>query len=413
MLTTFTYFIISFLIGLLIGIERERNQTNGIQTCGVRTFILFSMMGTIAATINQIGITLIISLFVFGIILLVYYRSTELRRKNVDIGITTEIAAGIVFCLGYMIPEASLLAITLSAFVLLVLFERQRLHQLARKKFQPHEIETVIILIIFTLGIIPLLPNKTIDPWNLFNPRNFGILMVTIAGIQFAGYIAIRLFGQKLGMVITGFLGGLVSSTAVFANLRQTLSVHPSYKLSIIASSIFAVLAMIIEVMAIVLVASPALLFLIIKPILVMGMMCIFIGMILLSIQKTKTQPYSSSLSNPLNLKSILYTSIFIAFTLILIALAKRFVGNNAIMVISFLGGLFEIHGISLATSLLYLNHNVTGLMASEILYTALFASFVSKFFLLFSLTPLRFALQTSIFLLVILGSGVLTFWLF
>lgn len=411
MLEILLSFIISLLIGLLIGLEREHNHAERVQPIGVRTFILFALLGTLASTLNQLPLTLLISMFIFSITLLGYLRSTEITRKKVDVGITTEVAAAIVFCLGYMVPFTNLIAITVSAFVLLVLVERQRLHKLARKKFKPHEIETTIILVIFALGILPILPNRTIDPWGLFNPRNFGTLIVTIAAIQFAGYISIRLFGERFGIAIMGFLGGLVSSTAVFASLANTLPSHPKFTLAIIASAILATLAMLIEIMAIILVASPTLLIYIIYPILAMALVSIIFSIILLHYQKIKghTAPL---VSNPFNLLSILRTSIFIAVTLIFVAIAKRFIGTKGVLFISFLGGLFEIHGISLATALLYLDQHLTINTARSVLYTAIFATFVSKFFLLGSLTPTRFAMQTSLFLLVILISGGVTYWI-
>lgn len=404
-------FVISLLIGLLIGLEREHSHAEGIQPIGVRTFILFALLGTIAATLNQVSFTILISLFVFSIILFGYLRSTELTRKKINVGITTEISAAIVFCLGYLVPSANLIAIIISAFVLLVLVERQRLHRLARRKFKPHEIEITIILVIIALGVLPILPNHTIDPWDLFNPRNFGTLIVTIAAIQFVGYISIRLFGERFGIAITGFLGGLVSSTIVFANLAETLRSYPKFRLAIFASAILATLAMLLEITAIILVASSSLLFYIIKPILVMILISIFFASILLHYQAKKGDT-TSLVSNPLNLLSIFRTSIFLAVTLIFVAIAKRFVGAEGVLIISFLGGLFEIHGISLATALLYLNHEMTANMAGSVLYAAILASFVSKFFLLWSLAPTRFALQTSLFLLGILVSGGITYFL-
>jgi hypothetical protein len=223
MVETLLFFTISFLIGLLIGIERERSHAEGLTVIGVRTFMLFSILGTLAATLNQLPLTMAISLFVFGIILLSYVRSIIKGEADNSNGITTEISAAIIYCLGYLIPTAALVAITISAIVLLILYERKRLHKLARKKFKPHEIEAAIILIIFALGILPILPSHTIDPWGLFNPRNFGVLIATIAAIQFGGYVAIRLFGERFGMAAMGFSGGLVSSTAFFATLPSTL----------------------------------------------------------------------------------------------------------------------------------------------------------------------------------------------
>lgn len=411
MLTILVSFAISLLIGLLIGIEREHSHAEGVQAIGVRTFILFSILGTLVATLNNLAVTITSSAFVFSIILFGYLRSTASTRKRTDIGITTEVSAAIVFCLGYLVPSANLIAITISAFILLVLVERQRLHLLARKKFKPHEIETTIILVIFALGILPILPNRTIDPWDLFNPRNFGTLIVTIAAIQFVGYISIRLFGERFGTAIMGFLGGLISSTAVFANLGHTLRSHPKFTLAIIASAILATLAMLAELITILLVASPTLLFFIIKPILVMSSISVIFVIILLHYQKGKTHT-ATLVSNPLNLWLVLRTSIFIALTLILIAIAKRYVSTEGVLFISFLGGLFEIHGITLATALLYLDQHLTINTAKLVLYMALLASFISKFFLLWTLTPARFALSTSLFLIGILASGGLTYWL-
>jgi uncharacterized membrane protein (DUF4010 family) len=270
--------------------------------------------------------------------------------------------------------------------------------------------EAAIILIVFALGILPILPNQTIDPWHLFNPRNFGILIATIAAIQFGGYISIHLFGERFGMALTGFLGGLVSSTIVFATLPSILRTHPHSIPAIIASAILATLAMLVDIIIIIFVASPTLLSYIIWPMVTMFAVGAISTMILLHYQKIKKH-IRPSLSNPLQPLSILRTSIFIGLILILIAIAKRYMGTKGILFISFLGGLFEIHGISLATALLYLGDQLKINDARLVLYIAILASFVSKFLLLWGFTPYRFALQTSLFLLVILVSGGVIYW--
>src|SRR5579871_1837762 len=220
-------FAISLVIGLLIGLEREHSHPKGIKAMGVRTFVLFALLGTLAAKLDDPALAISISAFVFAIIILGYLRTTTLTLKYPDMGITTEVSAGIVFCLGFIVLHAPLVASILGAIVLLVLLERRRLHKFARKKLMPHEIEAAVILFIFMLGVLPSLPDRTIDPWNLFNPRNFGILMTMIAVIQFGGYLSIRLFGDRLGMAVTGILGGFISSTAVFTTLPKMLRDHP------------------------------------------------------------------------------------------------------------------------------------------------------------------------------------------
>ncbi len=407
MLKTLMSLTISLLIGLLIGIERERSHPEGIQFIGVRTFTLLSILGNLVATLNQVVLTFTVSAFVFGLLGLNYFRYTFNQKQMVDSGMVTNLSAGIIFCLGYMVTVSPLAAVTLSAIILLVLIERKRLHYLARKKFKPHEMETAIILIIFTLGILPLLPNRTIDPWQLFNPRNFGLLMATIAGIQFAGYVSTHLFGERLGIALTGFCGGLVSSTAIFVLLPNTIKQHPQSIHATTASGILATVAMLVSIILIIMVASPTLLNVIIWPIMTMIVLgLIFTGVLLhYQVGPKKSPP---SLSQFLNIFSIVRTSLFIGIVLLLVAIAKHYISTQGIIWLSFLGGLVEIQGVSLATGLLFLEHQLSKGDAGLILAAAVLASFLSKFILLWKLTPYPFAMQMSAFLLaMLLGGGV------
>lgn len=97
---------------------------------------------------------------------------------------------------------------------------------------------------------------------------------------------------------------------------------------------------------------------------------------------------------------------------LIMIAIAQRYLSTKSVLLISFFGGLIEIHGISLATALLYLEKQMQLNDAKQVLFVAILASFVSKLILLWSLTPYRFALQLSLYLLVLMFSGGLVYWL-
>lgn len=409
MLEQLLSFTISLLIGLLIGIERERSHPEGSQFIGVRTFTLLSMFGTLVAILHQSSITIAVSIFVVGILLLNYYQSIIKHKKKNNVEILTEITACFIFCLGYLVPTSPLLAVTLSSIVLLVLIERQRLHTLAREKFKPHEMETLIVLVIFTLGILPLLPDFTIDPWHLFNPKELGLLIVTIAALQLGGYVTIHLFGERLGIPLTGFMGGLVSSTVVFAQMKDILKQHPQSERAILSSGLFATVAMLIDVMIIILVASPPLMIFIFWPIIAMICMGLLLALGLLYLQKETRNDVSLSVM-PLNLLSLLRTSLFIGALFLIIAMARKLISIKGILLLSFLGGLVEIHGISLATALLYLGKQMQAIDARLVLYVAILASFVSKIILLWSLMPIRFAFKATLLLLLMLGSGALFF---
>src|SRR3990167_812809 len=412
MLNHLLYFIISCIIGLLIGIERERSHAEGVQAIGIRSFILFALLGTLAAVINHNSLTIVISIFVFGAILLSYIKSTQFKRKLMDVGITTEISAGITFGLGFITLNHPLVAIFLSALVLLILLKRERLHFFSRNQLKTYEIEVIALLIILCTGIIPLLPNHTIDPWQLFNPKKFFILLAIIILIQFGSYLSVRIFGQRLGMAITCFLGGLISSTIIFLNLKQLLNRYPNSQLPALTTAIYAITATLIELLVILFSASSQFAYNVFIPVITMIITSLIIGGLLTKFIPKKSNPLSVNKLNPINLLAILYMVGFISLLLVIMSLVEHFIGGKGVLFASFLGGLFELHGITLATALLYVENQLSLTLAAQALYIAITASFLSKLFLLWILTSYRFAFYSSCLLLIILLSGFISYWL-
>jgi uncharacterized membrane protein (DUF4010 family) len=91
--------------------------------------------------------------------------------------------------------------------------------------------------------ILPILPNRGYGPWETLNPRQIWLIVVLVAGLSFAGFVAVRLLGEKRGLAITGAAGGLVSSTAVSVSMadrsRETPSLaRPAAAATILASAI-------------------------------------------------------------------------------------------------------------------------------------------------------------------------------
>jgi uncharacterized membrane protein (DUF4010 family) len=66
-----------------------------------------------------------------------------------------------------------------------------------------------------TAIVLPLLPNRTVDPWGGVNPWEIWLFTVLTAAIFYGGYIAVRLLGPGKGVLVSGVAGALVSSTSV------------------------------------------------------------------------------------------------------------------------------------------------------------------------------------------------------
>ncbi len=137
------------------------------------------------------------------------------RVQPEALGLTTEAGAlcvcllGEVTMLGY--PE---LAVGLGIVATAVLAYKEPMHGLV-SKLGRDDIYAGLRLLIASFIVLPLIPNRTVDPWNALNPYNLWLLVILISALSLAGYIATRWLGPGRGTALTGLTGGLVSSTAV------------------------------------------------------------------------------------------------------------------------------------------------------------------------------------------------------
>lgn len=410
MLTSIRAFTLSLLIGLLIGIERERSHPEGLQAMGVRTFMLIALLGAIAAQIQQIYISVTISLFTLGAILLGYISSLKQPSKISNIGLTTELSAGFVFCLGYFTYYHPTLALLLSSIVLLILSERRLLHHFTRAQIKPAELQATGLVILIIVSALLLLPNKTIDPWGLFNPKYWGLVIAIITGMQFMSYVIIRLLSNRLGVSLLGFLGGLVSSTAVFATLPKLAAEQRHDLASVLSIAILATLATLTQLFVILLLFAPSLCTNLIWPI--ASAMVAGIIMVLIIFHKNPSTSKLIIPKNPLDFKAVLLLSLFISVIFIISALVKQHFGNHTLNVVSFMGGLLELHGTSMVSATLFNNQQLSLSAAEANILLAILGSFVSKFALLWSTMRNRFSLLCSLCLLLIILAGFAGWWL-
>jgi uncharacterized membrane protein (DUF4010 family) len=73
---------------------------------------------------------------------------------------------------------------------------------------------SVLQFLVVTFIVLPILPDRTFGPYAVLNPHHVWLMVVLIAGIGLASYVALRVAGTRGGTILAGILGGLVSSTA-------------------------------------------------------------------------------------------------------------------------------------------------------------------------------------------------------
>lgn len=224
---------VALAIGLVVGTERawrERDETSGSRTAGIRTFALIGLFGGVSAALSQ---SLESSAFLIAsgaalTAIFAAFKYREMVREN-DYSITSLIAAMLVFALGALavagepgvagaggIATAGLLAL------------REVLHRAVQRLTWP-ELRSALLLLSMSVIVLPLLPDRTLDPFDSINPHQIWIFMVLTATISFAGYAAVKIAGPEKGILISALGGALVSSTAVtLALARRSSSGEPA-----------------------------------------------------------------------------------------------------------------------------------------------------------------------------------------
>ncbi|MDG0818171.1 MgtC/SapB family protein [Bdellovibrio svalbardensis] len=369
---------LGLLIGLIIGMERERSQGSDMQTFGVRTMALIGFLGAFAGS----GVSAIYSglttLFVLIMIVLGYWRST--KNAGSDFGLTTEVSAFCVFVLGSISVNQPIVACVFGAFILALLAGRVWLHKLTRERISQREADALISLIVFGAGVLPLLPQNPVDPWDMFVPFKLGSIIFALALVQFSSYVLLKVFGERTGIILGGFLAGLVSSTAAFANISQDLSKGSNQSLSShLCYGLMAIAATTFLSAAILLAGSSGLAHALVWSFIsVFATLIALVGVGMFWAQK-KTDRQSRQTKDPLNWKSQFAFALVLFVIIALTKVSVKFLGPQALFLVSFISGLFELQGVTFALSE---TKNFTQELASA-MALAYCASVLSKMFLI------------------------------
>ncbi|QUE74498.1 MgtC/SapB family protein [Stutzerimonas stutzeri] len=341
-------------VGLLIGTERSwsgRGNTDGMEElAGIRTFGLCGLLGGLAAlSAGHFGALAWIAVFVVLALLTIAGYLIE-SRSNADYGMTTEVALLLTFLLGSLaVVESRLLAASLAVVVALLLSLKARLHG-ALRKLSEAELSGALKLLFISVVLLPALPNEGYGPWQAFNPYTTWWMVVLIAGIGFAAYVAIRLLGTRHGLLVTALLGGIVSSTAMTITLARldAEKLRPALAAGLLATSALMFPRVLLEVGLINRELLPSLL----APMLTAG--SIYAGGAFFYYLRAAQQPENAAeppLKNPFELGPALRFGGLLVVILFVVEGARRLLGDTGIYLVSLLSGLTDVDAITLSLS--------------------------------------------------------------
>jgi uncharacterized membrane protein (DUF4010 family) len=349
-------FAIAILIGALVGIEREKRRETEETIGGIRTFILLAMLGAVGGFLSQQFDTIwpLVVIVALGALTVVAGFLIDADERKGQIGLITELAAIVVTALaGLATLGQPALAVCLGIVVAALLAYKQPLHGLI-DKIGWDDLFAGLRLLIASFIILPLLPDRTVDPWDALNPRKLWLLVVLISGLSMIGYVATRWLGPGRGTVITGLAGGLVSSTAAtLAFSRQSKeSEEPAAARMLAVGTLIAWMVMFVRVMVISFAIYPALLSELAVPMSVMALMCLACAGVLFLRRRPDGSGSKSGeipVSTPFTLTQAAKFGLLFAVILLVVEIVGDLDLKGGLYVVAGLAGLTDVDAITLS----------------------------------------------------------------
>lgn len=215
--------LIAALGGAAVGLERQWSGHAvgpSARFAGIRTFTMLGAVGGLSGWLWTAGITVPAAILLGGGVAVVVAAYAAASRQDID-G-TTEVAALIVLAAGMLAGMGSIrIASGIIALLTLLLVEKSRLHAMVQR-IDDVGLRSGVRFAVMALVILPVLPEGPYGPLGGIRPRELWALVLFFSGLSFAGYVARRIVGPGRGYLVTGLLGGLVSSTNVTFTFART-----------------------------------------------------------------------------------------------------------------------------------------------------------------------------------------------
>lgn len=366
-------FLTSLAVGLLIGLERERNPS---AKAGLRTFALVAMFGTLTALLStKTGSSWLIAAGLLAIAVMIVAAYFNTPNAANDPGTTTVIALLLSYGLGAMIwLGLAKLAVMLAIGITALLYLKPELRGFTQK-LSRHDLLAVLQFSVLTFIVLPILPDHSYGPYGAVNPYQAWLMVVLISGISLAGYAALYAVGTRYGALLLGFFGGLASSTAttmIYAKHGKNNQAMLNLAASVIVIASLVVIIRLMVVSSVLAYGTLPGLF----PVLSGGLL---FGLLSVLYHRRKMRDTTDlkipKTSNPAELHSALSFGVLYVVVLLVAAWMKDVAGSQGLYMVALISGLTDVDAITLSSLRLY---NL-GQLSEHQTVTAISIAFVSN----------------------------------
>jgi uncharacterized membrane protein (DUF4010 family) len=340
---------------LLIGLERgwqTREETDHQRTAGLRTFTLTGLLGGICGLMSAVSSPFVLAagLLAFTGALTIFSLLEATAEKNFSV---TGVVAGILtFVLGAYATlgnETAAVAAAVAMAILLAL--REPLHSWVRNVTWP-EIRSALVLLAMSFLLLPILPNRPVDPWNALNPSEIWLLAILIAAVSFAGYVAVRVLGAHKGIAVAAIAGGMASSTATTLSFARMVREHSESTRLLAGGILLAGVTMLVRIVVLAGMLKPELVRTILWPVMAAAaVLVVGAGVLLRKREGPAAEHPQVQIRNPFDLGTVLQLAALITVILLLAKAVASHADNAGLFLLAAVSAIADVDALTLSVA--------------------------------------------------------------
>jgi uncharacterized membrane protein (DUF4010 family) len=341
--------VIATLGGAAVGLERQwSGHAAGPEArfAGIRTFTMLGALGGLSGWLWTAGVTIPAALLFAGAVAIVV--AAYIAASGRDVDATTEVAALVVLAAGALSGMGWMrLASGIIALLTLLLVEKSRLHAMVTR-IDDVGLRSGVRFAVMALVILPLLPEGPYGPFGGVRPRELWLLVLFFSGLSFAGYIARRAVGPGHGYLVTGLLGGLVSSTNVTFTFARTSRTEPATARALAFGAVAANAMLYPRVLAATVILNSAVA-ISLAPSLVAPAIVAVVVAIAGARRASTEEPPELAMQNPLNLWGALQMAALFQLVLMAVYFARQGFGTVGVFTSAAVLGLTDVDALTVS----------------------------------------------------------------
>jgi uncharacterized membrane protein (DUF4010 family) len=403
-------FFVAFAVGLLIGVERERRKQDPSVGAagGIRTHVIVALAGAVAVQFPGVWVVVCGAAFIGALVVMAYWRD-----RSVDAGLTSEVTLFTTYLLGALAPQFPEISGAIGAVIALVLAFRTSLHRLAKQAMSDREVLDVLLLAASALVVLPLMPDRALDPYGLINPQRIWGLTLLVLLMNAVGYLALRTLGPTRGLPIAAFFGGFISSAATIGVLGGRSASEPGKSSLTAGAAMMSSVATPLQLLILLVAIDQTLFLQWLLPALAMALLAIASAVFFLRHDAEKSDRVAESFSGRAfqPFQAIVF-SVTVTAMLWCAAWLERMLGSSGAVTGLIVGGFADAHSAVVGAASLVHSRAIEGSAGSLAILGALGANTLAKLVVAGATGGRQFVYRIAPGLIVMWLAGAVVIWI-